>query len=132
MGQENRLDIRRKMTKKSQKERRKARVRIKIGGTAERPRLSVFRSNRKIYAQLIDDEKGKTLIAASERELDKKTKKQKNRKTKTERASLVGELLAKRAAKKKIKQVVFDRGSYRYHGRVKALAEGARKGGLKF
>jgi len=115
------------MQKKTQKEKRKTRVRIKIKGTAKKPRLSVFRSNKRIYAQLIDDEARKTLIAASEKEIKSKTKQ-----TKTEKARLVGEILAKKALKKKIKQVVFDRGSFRYHGRVKALAEGARKGGLQF
>lgn len=96
-------------------------------GTAKRPRLSVFRSNKRIYAQLIDDKAGKTLIAASEKEIKSKTKQ-----TRMEKAELLGEILAKKSLKKKIKQIVFDRSSYRYHGRVKALAEGARKGGLKF
>jgi len=103
-----------------------------IKGTTKRPRLSVFRSNKAIYAQIIDDEKGKTLVAASERDLNKKTKKPKNKKTKMEKAEMVGEVLAKKALKKKIKTIVFDRGRHPYHGRVKALAEGARKGGLKF
>lgn len=93
----------------------------------KRLRLSVFRSNRWIYAQIIDDEKGQTLVAAAERELGKETKG-----TKTERAGLVGELLAKKALKKGIKKVYFDRGRFKYHGRLKALAEGARKGGLAF
>jgi len=115
------------MKKKSQKEKRKTRVSIKIRGTAKRPRLSVFRSNKRIYAQLIDDEARKTLLAASEKEIKPKAKQ-----AKTEKAKLVGEILAKKALRKKIKQVVFDRGPFRYHGRVKALAEGARKGGLKF
>lgn len=115
------------MIRKTQKERRKTKVRIKIKGTAKRPRLSVFRSNKRIYAQLIDDETRKTLMAASEKEIKSKIKQ-----TKTEKAKLLGEILAKKALKKKIKQVVFDRGSYGYHGRVRALAEGARKGGLQF
>ncbi len=97
----------------------------KIKGTTLRPRLSVFRSHRVIYAQVIDDEKGKTLVAANEKEMKAKG-------TKIEKAALVGEALAKKALVKKIKTVVFDRGHYQYHGRVKALAEGARKGGLKF
>jgi len=104
----------------------------KIKGTTKRPRLSVFRSSKAIYAQIIDDGKGKTLVAASEKDLNKKTKKQKNQKTRTQKARMVGEILAQKASKKDIKTVVFDRGKYRYHGRVKALAEGARKGGLKF
>lgn len=93
-----------------------------------RPRLAVFRSNKYIYAQIIDDSKGKTLVAASEATL----KWPKKKLTKIERAFMVGEVLASQALKKKIKTVVFDRRKYRYHGRVKALAEGARKGGLKF
>ncbi len=115
------------MMKITQKQRRKTRVGKKIKGTMKRPRLSVFRSNKKVYAQLIDDGARKTLVAASEKDI-----KSKNKLTKTEKARLVGELLAKKSLKKKIKEVVFDRGPYRYHGRVKALAEGARKGGLKF
>jgi large subunit ribosomal protein L18 len=100
-----------------------------IKGTAIRPRLSVYRSNRAIFSQIIDDEKGRTIVAASEQEIALKNKKPN---TKAERARLVGEILAKKALKKKIKKIVFDRGCYPYHGRVKALAEGARKGGLEF
>ena len=111
---------------KNQKQRRKTKIRAKIKGTGQRPRLTVFRSNQRIYAQIIDDEQGKTLVAVSEKEIKKKAK------TKTEKATLVGEVLAQKANKKKIKKVVFDRGSYRYHGRVKTLAEGAKKGGLEF
>ena len=95
-------------------------------GTAERPRLSVFRSNRFVYAQLIDDQKGHTLAAVSENEIKEKGK------NKTERAALIGELLAQKAKKIDVKKAVFNKGSYKYHGRVKALAEGARKGGLQF
>ncbi|MBL7158981.1 50S ribosomal protein L18 [Candidatus Microgenomates bacterium] len=107
--------------------KRKTRIRSKIKGTLLRPRLSVFRSNYYTYAQIINDEKGETLVAASEKELkvDKKH-------SKTERASLIGQLLAKKALKAGIKKIVFDRGSYKYHGRVKTLAERAREGGLKF
>lgn len=94
---------------------REARVRSKIRKSGTRPRLSVFRSNKAIYAQIIDDNKGETLVAAF-----------------GQVAGLVGETLAKKALVKKIKEVVFDRGRYQYHGQVKALAEGARKGGLKF
>ena len=94
----------------------------------QRPRLAVFRSHKSIYAQIIDDTKGKTLVAASE----KTVKWPKKKLTKTERAFAVGEALAAKALKKKIKAVVFDRRKYLYHGRVKALAEGARKGGLEF
>lgn len=97
----------------------------KILGNSKRPRLSVFRSNKFIYAQIIDDEKGKTLVGVSEKRILEK-------KTKTEKAKLLGLLLAKKAAKRKINSVVFDRGSFKYHGRVKALVLGAREGGLKF
>lgn len=114
--------------KKQNKLQRKRRVRAKVFGTETRPRLSVFRSNRFIDAQIIDDTKSKTLVSFSSRHLPAKTSKT----NKTETAGLVGEELAKRAKRKKITKVVFDRGSYKYHGRVKTLAEGARKGGLKF
>lgn len=106
--------------------RRKIRVRAKISGTAECPRLSVYRSLKHIQAQLIDDVVGKTLIAVSDQEIKAGAKM-----TKTEVAQKVGENLAKKAAEKKIGTAVFDRNRFRYHGRVKALAEGARAGGLK-
>lgn len=111
--------------------KRHRRVRQKISGTQEQPRLCVFRSLNHIYAQVIDDLQGQTLVAAStlDEEIAKNTDKKKN---KTGRAELVGTLLAKRAIEKKIKQVAFDRGGFKYQGRVKALAEAARKGGLKF
>src|SRR5919108_1714898 len=107
--------------------RRHRRVRGKLFGTAERPRLVVHRSNKGISAQLIDDMKGTTLAAASWVQLKKSFNG-----TKTEQASEVGKLLAQKAKTAKIEQVVFDRAVYLYHGRVKALAEGAREGGLKF
>ncbi len=107
--------------------RRHTRVRGKISGTAECPRLDVFRSNSNIYAQLIDDVKGVTLAAASSTEKEFGTAKGNK-----EEARKVGQLIAKRAADKGITEVVFDRGGYVYHGRVKELAEGAREGGLKF
>ena len=106
---------------------RHKRVRGKISGTAECPRLNVFRSTKTIYAQIIDDVKGVTLVAASS--LDKEFNGNGGNK---EAARKVGELIAKRAAEKGISQVVFDRGGYIFHGRVKELAEGAREGGLKF
>jgi large subunit ribosomal protein L18 len=106
--------------------KRHARVRGKVSGTAERPRLDVFRSNKNIYAQIIDDVKGVTLVSASSVEKDFVGGGNK------EDAFKVGEMIAKRAADKGIIDVVFDRGGYIYHGRVKELAEGARKGGLKF
>lgn len=107
--------------------KRHKRVRAKISGTAERPRLNVFRSNANIYAQIIDDVSGATLAAASS--LDKEVAGNGGNK---EAAKAVGKLIAERAAKKGITDVVFDRGGYIYHGRVKELAEGAREGGLKF
>ena len=106
---------------------RKNRVRAKAGGTPDRPRLSVFRSNRYLYAQIIDDSKSKTLVAASSKEKEASTLK-----TNMEKADKVGESLAKKAARAKIKKVTFDRSGYKYHGIIKALAEGARKGGLEF
>ncbi|MDP4088036.1 MAG: 50S ribosomal protein L18 [Bacillota bacterium] len=108
--------------------RRHTRVRKKITGTAERPRLCVFRSERNIYAQIIDDVAQKTLVAASSIEKDFGAELGSNK----EAAKLVGELLAKRAIEKGIKEVVFDRGGYIYHGRVQELAEGAREAGLEF
>ncbi len=108
----------------------KRRIRKKISGTPERPRLSVFRSNKHIYAQIIDDEAGQTLVAASTR--SKELVGQLEGKTKIEQAKLVGKLLAEKALKANVSQVVFDRNGYKYHGRVKALADGAREGGLKF
>jgi large subunit ribosomal protein L18 len=110
--------------------RRHKRVRQKIGGTDSRPRLCVFRSLNHIYAQVIDDLQGQTLVAAST--LDTDIKNDSKKKNKTGRAELVGTLLAKRAVDKGISLVAFDRGGFRYQGRVKALAEAARKGGLKF
>lgn len=98
-------------------------------------RLSVFRSNKYIYAQIIDDEKGQTLVAASDQKLATQRTQKKTRdteKSKMERARLVGKLLAEKALKKGIKKVHFDRGKFKYHGRVKALAEGAKEGGLEF
>jgi large subunit ribosomal protein L18 len=105
------------------------RIRKKIHGTAERPRLSVFRSNKQISVQVIDDDKGITLAAATSRtkEIAEQAKI-----TKTEQARLVGKLAAQKALEKGITQVVFDRSGYLYHGRVKALADAAREGGLKF
>lgn len=107
--------------------RRIKRTRSKIKGSAEIPRLSVFRSLNYIYAQLIDDAKGETLVSAAQSEIKKFAEK-----GKIFRAAEVGKLLAEKAVKKGIKKAVFDRGAYKYHGRVKALAEGAREGGLKF
>jgi len=115
-----------KTTSHTRRIRRHARVRSRIVGTAERPRLSVYRSSKHLYAQLIDDDAEKTLIGLSDAPLGKK------KMTKTERATALGEALAKAAIERKIKRVVFDRGGYAYHGRTKALADGARKGGLQF
>jgi len=110
--------------------RRHARVRTKVEGTSSRPRLCVFRSLNHIYAQVIDDSQKHTLVSAST--LEPEVKSQANGKAKTGRSELVGSLIAKRAVSKGVKQVVFDRGGYKYHGRVKALAEAARQAGLKF
>jgi large subunit ribosomal protein L18 len=120
------------MSEKSRKARlrRHRRVRAKISGTAERPRLNVFRSLGQIYVQVIDDVAGHTLTSAST--IDRELRGQVDEKNKTEAAKMVGALVAQRAQALGIKQVVFDRGGYRYHGRVKALADGAREAGLEF
>jgi large subunit ribosomal protein L18 len=115
------------LTVRKARERRHRRVRGKIFGTTERPRLVVFRSNRGIEAQLVDDIDGKTLAAASWLNLKKSFKG-----SKTEQAAEVGKLLAANAKKANVEAVVFDRGGYLYHGRVKALADAAREGGLSF
>ena len=115
---------------RGQRIKRHNRVRGKISGTAERPRLSVFRSENNIYAQLIDDVAGVTLAAAST--VEKDIAAQIGEMDKKGASKLVGKTVAERALAKGIKEVVFDRGGYIYHGRVKALAEGAREGGLKF
>ncbi len=101
------------------------RIRGSISGTETKPRLSVFRSNKQIYAQIIDDVNGKTLVAASSAKLAEKV-------TKVETAAIVGKMIAEKALSAGIKQVVFDRSGYLYHGRIKSLAEGAREGGLIF
>jgi large subunit ribosomal protein L18 len=106
--------------------RRRRRVRAKVHGTAERPRLSVFRSNRGMFAQLVDDDSGRTLAAAQWTEADVRGL------GRDEQAKKVGELLAQRAKEAGVETCIFDRGGYQYHGRVKALAEGAREGGLSF
>ena len=102
----------------------KTRIRGKISGTAERPRMSVFRSNKGIYVQIIDDLAGNTLCAASSKDIDASNK--------TEQSAKVGEMIAKKAIEKGISEVVFDRNGYLFHGRVKSLADAARKAGLKF
>ena len=116
-----------KQDKNQVRKKRHARVRTKITGTSERPRLNVYRSNKHIYAQLIDDSKGITLVSASTMDKDFN-----GTAGNVEAAASIGETIAKRAVEKNIKSVVFDRGGFVYHGRVKALAEGAREGGLKF
>ena len=116
-----------KTNRKFERTRRHIRVRRKISGTAERPRLCVYRSNTNIYAQVIDDVAGKTLVSASTLDKEVKTKK-----ANKEAAKEVGSLIAKRAKAAKISNVVFDRGGYVYHGVVKELAEAAREGGLEF
>lgn len=115
-------------TKTSRRSKIKQRIRKKVSGTAEAPRLSVYRSNSEIYAQLIDDKGGKTLVAVGS--VDKSLQKEKG--NKTEKARQVGRLLAEKAVAQGISSVVFDRNGFLYHGRVKSLADGAREGGLKF
>jgi large subunit ribosomal protein L18 len=115
--------IRRATSREEMRQRRHVRVRQKVAGTAERPRLVVYRSIKHIYAQLVDDDKCQTLITVSDRELAGK---------KTERSLGVGQRMAERARAAGYTHVVFDRAGYRYHGRVKAVADGARKGGLEF
>ncbi|HOK35101.1 MAG TPA: 50S ribosomal protein L18 [Candidatus Pacearchaeota archaeon] len=117
------------LPKKEKKIRRHKRIRSKVKGTSSCPRLSVFHSNSHIYCQIIDDEKGETLAAAND--LGLKTKNERKT-TKTKVAFEVGKLIAEKAKEKGIKKVVFDRGGYQYHGKVKALADGAREGGLEF
>lgn len=119
-----------KIDKNSVRQRRHARVRKQISGTAETPRLNVYRSLNHIYVQIIDDVKGVTLASAST--MEKAVKAQIADMTKTEAAKVVGETVAKRAMEKGIKSVVFDRGGYLYTGRVKAIADGAREAGLDF
>jgi|SRR5690606_24877665 len=116
------------LTKTERRIRIKSRVRKVVTGSPERPRLSVFRSNKQIYAQLIDDNNASTLVAASSTEKEVAAESG----TKTEKAALVGKLIAKKALAAGIENVVFDRNGYLYHGRVKQLADAAREGGLKF
>ncbi len=112
--------------KQYQRSRRRGRVRAKVSGTSKCPRLSVFRSNKGMYLQLIDDEKSKTLVSVHNKEAQKKKDK------KVAISFELGKLIAKKALDKKIKKVIFDRGGYKYHGRIKAVADGAREGGLRF
>jgi large subunit ribosomal protein L18 len=117
-----------KLDKNASRKKRHARVRAKLSGTAARPRLNVFRSNKHVYAQLIDDMSGVTLASASTMEKDLNLESTSN----VDAAKLVGELVAKRAVEKGITAVVFDRGGYLYHGRIQALADAARENGLQF
>jgi large subunit ribosomal protein L18 len=117
-------------TSREARNRRHERIRRDIHGTAERPRLNVFRSLQHIYAQVIDDDQGYTLVAAST--LDPELREQLDGMNKSQQAARVGQLVAQRAVARGLKLVVFDRGGYPYHGRVKALADGAREGGLEF
>ena len=116
------------LSKTERRQRIKSRIRKVVSGTTERPRLAIFRSNKEIYAQIVDDTKGVTLVSASSR--DKEISESKG--TKSEIASLVGKAIAEKALKAGVETISFDRGGYLYHGRVKSLAEGAREGGLKF
>ena len=117
-----------KTIKVKNKENRKRRIRAKVTGTSECPRLSIFSSNKHIFAQIIDDNSGKTVVSASDFEKGSKAAKG----TKSEISKQVGLKIAERAKAKKVKKIVFDRGGKLYHGRVKAVAEGAREGGLEF
>lgn len=117
------------LTKSERRQRIRYRIRKRISGTAEKPRMSVFRSNREIYVQVIDDLHGKTLVSASSRNKEVAGQKVAN---KSEQARLVGKLIAEKTLKAGITEVVFDRGGYLYHGRVKNLGDAAREGGLKF
>ncbi|WP_027633255.1 50S ribosomal protein L18 [Clostridium hydrogeniformans] len=117
-----------KQDRQEQRVRRHLRVRKKVSGTSQRPRLSVYRSEKNIYAQIIDDVAGKTLVAASSLDKEFTNKVGSNK----DAAKLVGEMVAKRAIENGIKDVVFDRGGYIYHGRIKELADGAREAGLQF
>lgn len=119
-----------KLSRSKARKRRHLRVRKRVNGTADRPRLNVFRSLSQIYAQVINDEIGTTLISASS--IDRDLRKNMKGKTKTEQAEQVGKVVAERAKSQGIDQVIFDRAGYRYIGRVKALADGAREGGLQF
>jgi len=112
------------------RKRRQRRVRAKVHGTAERPRLNIFRSNENIFAQIINDDEGLTLASAST--IDTEVAPQVQDKSKSESAKVVGQVLADRAKKAGVENVIFDRGGFQYHGRVAALAEGAREAGLKF
>ncbi|MBX2828497.1 MAG: 50S ribosomal protein L18 [Flavobacteriaceae bacterium] len=116
------------LSKSERRDRIRFRIRKTVSGTDQRPRLAVFRSNKEIYAQLIDDVNGKTITAASSRDKDIDASKV----NKTEAAKMVGKAIAAKAVKAGVESVTFDRGGYLYHGRVKSLAEGAREGGLKF
>jgi len=116
------------LSKVDRRERLRFRIRKTVSGTEQRPRLAVFRSNKEIYAQLIDDVSGKTITAASSRDKDIDASKA----NKVDAAKLVGKAIAEKAKKAGVDTVSFDRGGYLYHGRVKSLAEGAREGGLKF
>jgi large subunit ribosomal protein L18 len=115
----------------SPRKRRHVRVRAKVSGTPQRPRLNVFRSSAHIYVQVIDDESGRTLVAASDLESAVKERASESA-TKTDRAKIVGQVVAERAKEAGITSVVFDRGGFLYHGRVRAVAEAAREGGLQF
>jgi large subunit ribosomal protein L18 len=124
-----RLKVRKALTPR---QRRHRRVRAKVSGTPQRPRLNVFRSSVHIYAQVIDDERGHTIAAAGSHEPDLRARHAESHMTKTEKAVAVGQLVAERAKAAGITQVVFDRGGFLYHGRIKALADAAREGGLEF
>jgi len=124
------IKVFKKIKRNEQRQKRHMRIRQKVDGTPEKPRLNIYRSLNNIYAQIIDDTKGITIVSAST--LDKEVKDKLNSTGNKEAAKFVGKLIGKKAVEKGIDQVVFDRGGYVYHGRVKELADGARESGLKF
>jgi large subunit ribosomal protein L18 len=124
------IKVFKKIKRNEQRQKRHMRIRQKVAGTPEKPRLNIYRSLNNIYAQIIDDTKGITIVSAST--LDKEVKDKLNSTGNKEAAKFVGKLIGKKAVEKGIDQVVFDRGGYVYHGRVKELADGARESGLKF
>ena len=117
------------LSKLDRRTRIRRRIRKKLSGTAECPRLAIFRSNKQVYVQVVDDNSGKTLVSASSKE---KSIAEKENLKKVDQAAMVGKLIAEKCKESGISQVVFDRGGYKYHGRVKSLADAAREGGLKF
>lgn len=118
--------------KNQKRNRRRIKIRAKVDGDMSRPRLSIYKSNKEVYLQIIDDKSGKTIVSARSQELKIEKKDLKEEGLKTKKSFELGKLIAEKAKEKKIKTVVFDRGGFKYHGRIKAAADGAREGGLEF